>query len=93
MIYLVTDTIGTSVWFYRGIIDDTTSVRGRVNVPSGFASFPHELPAPNPPRSVIERNYNLVHYSKMPRGGHFACWEQPELFVADVREFFRKLRI
>jgi len=28
----------------------------------------------------------------MPRGGHFACWEQPELLVADLRDFFRKLR-
>jgi epoxide hydrolase len=92
MIYLVTDTIGTSVWFYRGMIDDVTNIRGRVTVPSGFASFPSELPTLNAPRSVIERNYNLVHYSKMPRGGHFACWEQPGLFVADVREFFRKLR-
>ena len=92
MIYLVTDTIGTSVWFYRGMIDDTTTIRGKVNVPCGFASFPHELPTLNAPRSVVERNYNLVHYSKMPRGGHFACWEQPELLVADVRDFFRKLR-
>jgi pimeloyl-ACP methyl ester carboxylesterase len=92
MIYLVTDTIGTSVWFYRGMIDDTTNIGGRVTAPSGFASFPHELPTLNPPRSVIERNYNLVHYSKMPRGGHFACWEQPDLLVADLRDFFRKLR-
>ncbi len=92
MIYLVTDTIGTSVWFYRGMIDDTTNIGGRVKVPSGFASFPRELPTLNAPRSVIERNYNLVHYSKMPRGGHFACWEQPELLVADLRDFFRKLR-
>jgi microsomal epoxide hydrolase len=92
MIYLVTDTIGTSVWFYRGMIDDPASIGSRITVPCGFASFPHELPTLNPPRSVVERNYNLVHYSKMPRGGHFACWEQPELLVADVRNFFRKLR-
>ena len=92
MIYLVTDTIGTSVWFYRGMIDDTTNIGGKVKVPSGFASFPRELPTLNAPRSVIERNYNLVHYSKMPRGGHFACWEQPELLVADLRDFFGKLR-
>jgi pimeloyl-ACP methyl ester carboxylesterase len=46
----------------------------------------------NPPESVVARNFNLVHYTKMPRGGHFAFWEQPELMVADVRQFFRKLR-
>jgi microsomal epoxide hydrolase len=46
----------------------------------------------NPPRSVLERGFNLVHYTKMPHGGHFACLEQPQLFVDDVRAFFRKLR-
>jgi pimeloyl-ACP methyl ester carboxylesterase len=44
------------------------------------------------PQSVLARNFNLVQYTKMPRGGHFACWEQPELLVGDLREFFRKLR-
>jgi len=41
---------------------------------------------------LLERNFNLVHYTKMPRGGHFACLEEPELFVEDVRQFFRKVR-
>jgi len=38
------------------------------------------------------RDYNLVHYTKMPRGGHFACFEQPQLLVEDVRRFFRGRR-
>lgn len=92
MIYLVTDTIGSSVWFYRGRVDEPSNLTGKVNVPTGFASFPSEMPTLNPPRSVIERNFNLVHYTKMPRGGHFACWEQPELLVTDLRNFFRNLR-
>ena len=46
----------------------------------------------NPPESVVARNFNLVHYTKMTRGGHFAFWEQPEPLVADVRQFFRTLR-
>jgi pimeloyl-ACP methyl ester carboxylesterase len=46
----------------------------------------------NPPESVVARNFNLVHYTKMTRGGHFAFWEQPERMVTDVRDFFRKLR-
>jgi pimeloyl-ACP methyl ester carboxylesterase len=45
----------------------------------------------NPPKSAVERGFNLVYYTKMPRGGHFAFWEQPEAMVADVRQFFRKL--
>jgi pimeloyl-ACP methyl ester carboxylesterase len=92
MIYLVTDTPGSAVWFYRGRADEPSNLTGKVNVPTGFASFPRELPPGNPPRSVIERNFNLVHYTKMLRGGHFACWEQPSLLVDDLRQFFRKLR-
>jgi len=93
MIYLVTGTAATGVWFYRGSADDRSTARpGKISVPTGFASFPAEMPLLNPPRSVLERGFNLVHYTKMPRGGHFACLEQPQLFVEDVRAFFRKLR-
>jgi len=92
MIYLVTDTIGTSVWYYRGRVDESSDLTGRVNVPTGFASFPRELPTLDPPQSVLARNFNLIQYTKMPRGGHFACWEQPKLLVEDLRQFFQKLR-
>jgi pimeloyl-ACP methyl ester carboxylesterase len=61
-------------------------------VPTGFAAFPKEMTALEPPRASLERDYNLTHYTKMPRGGHFACFEQPQLLVADVRDFFRTLR-
>ena len=43
------------------------------------------------PRAWIEARYNLVHFTSQPRGGHFAAWEQPELFAADVAAFFRSL--
>jgi len=91
MIYLVTNTMGTSAWMYRGASEDRDML-GNVTVPTGYASLPRENPNANPPRHVLERNYNIVHYTEMPRGGHFAFWEQPELMVADVREFFRMLR-
>jgi pimeloyl-ACP methyl ester carboxylesterase len=92
MIYLVTNTFGTAVWFYRGLDDDAVSGDGKIAVPTGFASSPHEMTMLNPPESVVARNFNLVHYTKMTRGGHFAFWEQPELMVTDVRQFFRKLQ-
>jgi pimeloyl-ACP methyl ester carboxylesterase len=94
MLYLVSETTATGVWFYRGSADDRPAApaRGKVNVPTGFASFPKEMPPLNPPRSVLAQSFNLVQYTKMPRGGHFACLEQPALFVEDVRLFFRKLR-
>ena len=55
-----------------------------------MASFPKELS--RPPRAWCEGNYNITHWTKMPRGGHFAAFEQPELFVEDVRKFFATLR-
>jgi pimeloyl-ACP methyl ester carboxylesterase len=76
---------------YRARIDEPDVV-GKVTVPTGKASLPRDNPGSDPPRNVLERSYNLVHYTKLPRGGHFAFWEQPEPMVADVRQFFRKLR-
>jgi epoxide hydrolase len=63
---------------------------GRVDVPTACALFPKELVVP--PRKWVEARYNLVKWSEMPRGGHFAALEQPELLVADIRDFFRTIR-
>jgi pimeloyl-ACP methyl ester carboxylesterase len=53
--------------------------------------FPDELYAA--PRSWAERAYpKLIHYNKLPKGGHFAAWEQPKLFSEEVRVGFRSLR-
>jgi len=90
--YLVTRTEGSSIWFYRGNADEPAAPRGKISVPTGFAAFPKEMPPLAPPRSMLEREFNLVHYTKMPRGGHFACFEQPQLFVEDLRVFFRRFR-
>jgi pimeloyl-ACP methyl ester carboxylesterase len=70
--------------------------RGRANherelVPTAVSVFPDELfPAP---RSWAERAYpKLIHFNKLPKGGHFAAWEQPKLFSEEVRAGFRSLR-
>jgi pimeloyl-ACP methyl ester carboxylesterase len=55
-----------------------------------MAVFPKELPIP--PRSLAERGCNIVRWTVMPRGGHFAAMEQPGLLAQDIREFFRRLR-
>lgn len=62
----------------------------RVAPPLGVAAFPCELPTP--PRSWVERVFNVQRWTPMPRGGHFAALEQPELLVEDIRAFFRPLR-
>jgi pimeloyl-ACP methyl ester carboxylesterase len=66
------------------------NVKG-VSIPVAVSVFPDELyPAP---RSWAEKAYpNLIHYNKLPTGGHFAAWEQPRLFSEEVRAGFRSLR-
>ena len=62
----------------------------RVELPTGVAAFPKEII--RAPRSWCEATYNITHWTTMPRGGHFAAFEQPELFVDDVRAFFATVR-
>ena len=55
------------------------------------ATTPSE--GPPQPRSWAERAYpNLIHYNQVPRGGHFAAWEQPAAFVSELRTAFSQLR-
>ena len=62
-----------------------------VSVPVGFTTFPGEIWAA--PRSWVEAVYpNLTYFNAVDRGGHFAAWEEPELFAAELRAAFRSLR-
>jgi pimeloyl-ACP methyl ester carboxylesterase len=62
-----------------------------VSIPVAVSVFPDEIYAA--PRSWAERAYpKLIHYNKLERGGHFAAWEQPQLFSEEVRAGFRPLR-
>ena len=62
-----------------------------VSVPVGFTTFPGEIWAA--PRSWVETVYpGLAYFNEVDRGGHFAAWEEPELFSAEVRAAFRSLR-
>jgi pimeloyl-ACP methyl ester carboxylesterase len=62
-----------------------------VSIPVAVSAFPDEICLA--PRSWAERAYpKLIHYNKLPKGGHFAAWEQPKLFVEEVRAGFRSLR-
>jgi microsomal epoxide hydrolase len=65
--------------------------KGQVSVPTAFTVFPGELW--RAPRSWVEKTYpNLIYFNEVDKGGHFAAWEQPELFAAEVRAAFRSLR-
>jgi pimeloyl-ACP methyl ester carboxylesterase len=62
-----------------------------VSIPVGFTTFPGEIF--RAPRSWVEQGYpNLVYFNEVDKGGHFAAWEEPELFSTEIRAAFRSLR-
>jgi pimeloyl-ACP methyl ester carboxylesterase len=62
-----------------------------VDLPTGVSAFPDEIYTA--PRSWAEKAYpNLIHYNRLPKGGHFAAWEQPQALSEEVRTAFRTLR-
>jgi pimeloyl-ACP methyl ester carboxylesterase len=89
-LYWYTNTISTSLRPYWEYATGLTTRVSRVDVPTAVAVFPHDLT--HPPRSWAERSYRVTRYTRMPRGGHFAPHEEPELLAADLREFARGLR-
>lgn len=94
MLYWATGSIASAARIYYEHLH--TGGRGvlapgeRVEVPTAMAVFPREILVG--PRQWVERAYDVVRWTEMPRGGHFAALEQPELLAADVRAFFRDRR-
>ena len=91
-VYWVTGTAGTSARLYYETLAAGQPVMPaeRVEVPTAVARLPREIY--RPPRSWVEAAFDLRRWTVMPRGGHFAALEQPELLIEDVRSFFRDLR-
>jgi pimeloyl-ACP methyl ester carboxylesterase len=89
-LYWLTDTAASSArtyWENRG----STFSRGRLELPVAASIFPHEIY--RAPKSWAQQCYpNLIHWNELPRGGHFAAWEQPVLFAQELRDGFRSLR-
>ncbi len=99
MIYWATESIGTSflpyydyanagalTWIQEGV----KTLIGSSKVPAAFALFPKDIS--QPPREWAERFFNVQRWTEMPRGGHFAAMEEPELLAADIRAWFRAFR-
>jgi pimeloyl-ACP methyl ester carboxylesterase len=93
-LYWLTGTFHTSVRYYaESFRRPWPLVHDRfppIEVPTAVAVFPRELLVV--PRRFMERQANLLRWTVMPRGGHFAPAEEPELMVEDLRAFFRGLR-
>ena len=93
MLYWVTGAIGSSFWPYYARMHGPWPIPdgARIDVPMGYAEFPKEIL--RPPRSLAQAMYSDIRrWSKMPKGGHFAALEQPQLLAQEIREFFRLLR-
>ena len=99
MIYWATQTIGSSFQPYyeftnagalRWMKEAAKKWVGSSDVPTACALFTADIDAP--PRSWAERFFNVKRWTEMPKGGHFAALEEPELLAQDIREFFRSYR-
>ena len=89
MIYWITETGPSSarIYFER---ESYNAGRSAGDVPLGYVQFPKELNVF--PRKWVVEQHHLAHYTDMPRGGHFAAMEEPELLTRDIREFFSQVR-
>lgn len=91
MVYWVTNTVGSAARLYaesaRAANGAAQAWAGSVNVPTGHAVYPYELL--QTPRAWADKKYDIVHWSEQERGGHFAAFERPDAFVADLRAFKR----
>jgi pimeloyl-ACP methyl ester carboxylesterase len=108
MIYWVTNSGASSTRIYyesRHMLGGLAATpfprpEGRVSEPTGCGSFPRQYDRRGSPadtvsaeaRKVAEARYNVVHFTTMPRGGHFPAFEEPKLWVDDIRSFFAAVR-
>ena len=90
MFYWAPDSIASAANMYYESRHDQRRGTPPITVPVGVAMFPKELA--RAPRSWVEGRMNIARWTEMPRGGHFAALEQPQLLLEDVRAFFRPLR-
>jgi pimeloyl-ACP methyl ester carboxylesterase len=91
MLYWVTAAATSSARLYWESFRPERRAADRVEVPTGVAVFPKEI-VPPVRRWMESRFTNIRHWTEMPRGGHFAAFEQPYLLVNDLRAYYRALR-
>lgn len=90
MLYWLPNAAASSARIYRESFEDA-SITESIEVPTGVSVFPRDIN--RAPRRWAERVLRrLIHWHETERGGHFAAFEQPEIFVREVRECFRKIR-
>ena len=95
MVYIITKTFNTASWIYYGRREEGGRFFPKnftqIKTPTGIAMFPAEMSA-WPPKSYLDRMFNVKQLTKMSKGGHFAAMEQPDLLVQDVVKFAQIIR-
>ncbi|MDA8845756.1 epoxide hydrolase [Candidatus Pelagibacter bacterium] len=95
MVYVVTKTFNTATWIYYGRREEGGRFFPKnfkkIEIPTAAAIFPAEM-SEWPPKSYVDRMFNITQWTEMPRGGHFAALEEPELLVNDLVKFSRSVR-
>jgi microsomal epoxide hydrolase len=91
-LYWMTGTIHSScrLYFENRRVPFQFEPGDYVRIPCGIARFPKEILFP--PRAWVDRGYNIQQWTEMPRDGHFAALEQPDLLANDIRTFFHRFR-
>jgi microsomal epoxide hydrolase len=95
MVYIVTKTFNTASWIYYGRREEGGRFFPKdfkkIKIPTAAAIFPAEM-SEWPPKSYVDRIFNITQWTVMPSGGHFAALEEPELLIKDLIKFSRTLR-
>ncbi|MDA7442751.1 epoxide hydrolase [Candidatus Pelagibacter ubique] len=95
MVYVVTKTFNTATWIYYGRREEGGRFFPKdfkkIEIPTAAAIFPAEM-SEWPPKSYVDRMFNITQWTEMPRGGHFAALEEPDLLVNDLVKFSRTVR-
>ena len=95
MIYIITKTFNTASWIYYGRREEGGRFFPKdfrqIKAPTAIAIFPAEM-SPWPPRSYLDRMFNVKQVTEMPSGGHFASLEQPDLLIKDIVKFANILK-
>ena len=95
MVYVATKTFNTATWIYYGRREEGGRFFPKdfkkIEIPTAAAVFPAEM-SEWPPRSYVDRMFNITQWTEMPSGGHFAALEEPDLLVNDLVKFSRTVR-
>ncbi len=92
MIYLMTDSFMSAIWFYRGYVEEMPHIPPgeKIEVPVGIGKF-QDTYLDFPPRRMMEESFNVTHWAEFPDAGHFAAMENPAQFADAVHAFLRSL--